>query len=71
MENYEIEEPAKLGLNSFSFDENTLDDISTLKACVSMFADLGLIEKFKIPYEVIIRKKNKKKLLLKFNHIFF
>ena len=50
-----IPEPAEFGLRSFLFDENTLDDMGTLKACISMFADLGLIEQFKIPYEVMCR----------------
>lgn len=45
-------EPYELGLISFGFDENTLDDLGTLKACISMFADLGLVEKFNIPYDV-------------------
>jgi hypothetical protein len=40
---------------TFYFDENTLDDLHTLKASISMFADLGLIEKFNIPYEVLCR----------------
>jgi dual 3',5'-cyclic-AMP and -GMP phosphodiesterase 11 len=47
-----IPEPNDFGLRSFLFDEHTLDDMGTLKACISMFGDLGLIEKFKIPYEV-------------------
>ncbi len=50
-----IAEPNDFGLRSFLFDENTLDDMGTLKACISMFADLGLIERFKIPYEVLCR----------------
>ena len=58
-----IPEPSEFGLRSFLFDENSLDDMGTLKACISMFADLGLIEKFKIPYEV--RKKRK------FGFVFF
>lgn len=45
-------EPYELGLTSLMFDENTLDDIGTLKSCISMMADLGLIEKFNIPYDV-------------------
>lgn len=48
----QIPEPPEIGLNSFYFDENTLDDMGTLKACLSMFADLDLIQKFNIPYEV-------------------
>lgn len=49
--------PSTLGLDSFYFDENTLDDLTTLKACVSMFNDLDLIEKFKIPYDVCYIEK--------------
>ena len=48
----QIMEPYELGILSFGFDENSLDDIGTLKACVSMISDLGLIEKFSIPYDV-------------------
>jgi hypothetical protein len=50
-------EPYELGLISFGFDENTLDDIGTLKACMfkAMFADLGLVEKFNIPYDVTFK----------------
>jgi hypothetical protein len=48
-----ILEPAELGLLSFYFDENTLDDIGTLKGCLSIMNDLGFIQKFNIPYDVI------------------
>ena len=48
----QIPEPYDIGLDSFHFDENSLDDLGTLKACLSMFADLDLIQKFNIPYEV-------------------
>lgn len=50
-----IPEPTEFGLRSFLFDENTLDDIGTLKACISMFGELGFIEQFQIPYEVLCR----------------
>ncbi len=49
-----IMSPYDFGLHLFSFDENTLDDITTVKACVSMFNELGFIEKFNIPYDVNI-----------------
>ena len=49
-----IMSPTEFGLNRFEFDENTLDDMNTVKACISMFNELGFIEKFNIPYEVSI-----------------
>ena len=51
----EIPEALDLGLYSFGFDENTLEDMGTLKACISMFGELQLIEKFNIPYDVLCR----------------
>ncbi len=48
-------ETIDLGLHLFSFDEQTLDDMSTLKACISMFSELDLIDKFDIPYQVGIK----------------
>ncbi|RNA41546.1 dual 3 -5 -cyclic-AMP and -GMP phosphodiesterase 11-like isoform X4, partial [Brachionus plicatilis] len=51
----EIPEAHELGLYSFFFDENTLDDMGTLKACISMFGELELVEKFNIPYDVLCR----------------
>ncbi|CAF0952498.1 unnamed protein product [Brachionus calyciflorus] len=51
----EIPEPVDFGLYSFFFDENTLDEMGTLKACISMFGELELIDKFNIPYDVLCR----------------
>ena len=48
-----ILDPTELGLLSFGFDENTLDDIGTLKGCLSIMNNLGFIKKFNIPYDVI------------------
>jgi GAF domain-containing protein len=50
-----IMDPYSLGLLSFGFDENSLDDMGTLRACVSMINDLGFIEKFNIPYDILCR----------------
>jgi cGMP-specific 3',5'-cyclic phosphodiesterase, invertebrate len=50
-----IETPAAINLDRFYFDENTLTDIQTLSACISMFVDLDLIAKFNIPYDVLCR----------------
>jgi hypothetical protein len=54
LSNEYIMRPSDFGLNSFAFDENTLDDLSTVKACISMFNDLGFIEKFNIPFDVFL-----------------
>ena len=51
----QILNPIEYGLNDFGFDENTLDDMNTLKCCISMFGELGFIEKFNIPYEILCR----------------
>jgi hypothetical protein len=51
-----ILDPSELGLLSFGFDENTLDDIGTLKGCLSIMNNLGFIKKFNIPYDVIFFK---------------
>ena len=42
-----------IDLHLFSFDEQRLDDLSTLKACIGMFYSFDLIDKFNIQYEVI------------------
>lgn len=48
-----IPEPTEYQIHRFSFDEQTLDDLATLKACISIFADLDLISKFSIPYKTL------------------
>ncbi|XP_050086967.1 dual 3',5'-cyclic-AMP and -GMP phosphodiesterase 11-like isoform X3 [Anopheles aquasalis] len=42
-------------LYDFKFDDLTLDDDHTLKACIRMFLDLDLVERFHIEYEVLCR----------------
>lgn len=42
-----------IDLHLFSFDEQRLDDLSTLKACIGMFYDFDLIDKFNIQYETL------------------
>nr|XP_040238527.2 dual 3',5'-cyclic-AMP and -GMP phosphodiesterase 11-like isoform X5 [Anopheles coluzzii] len=42
-------------LYDFKFDDLTLDDDHTLKACLRMFLDLDLVERFHIEYEVLCR----------------
>ncbi|XP_053675303.1 dual 3',5'-cyclic-AMP and -GMP phosphodiesterase 11-like [Anopheles nili] len=42
-------------LHDFKFDDLTLDDDHTLKACIRMFLDLDLVERFHIEYEVLCR----------------
>lgn len=48
-----INPPEVYGLKDFSFDDSILDDITTLKASISIFKELGLIEKFNIPYDIL------------------
>lgn len=48
-----LPEPFELNIHLFTFDEQTLDDLSTVKACLSMFYDLELTEKFRIPHETL------------------
>ena len=45
----QVKSPPVYGLNEFGFDESTLDDMYTLKGCISMFGELGFIEKYNIP----------------------
>ena len=47
--------PSEYGINDFGFDESTLDDMNTLKGCISIFGDLGFIEKYNIPYDILCR----------------
>ncbi|XP_052867595.1 dual 3',5'-cyclic-AMP and -GMP phosphodiesterase 11 isoform X4 [Anopheles cruzii] len=42
-------------LYDFKFDDLMLDDDHTLKACIRMFLDLDLVERFHIEYEVLCR----------------
>ncbi|XP_055635245.1 dual 3',5'-cyclic-AMP and -GMP phosphodiesterase 11-like isoform X2 [Toxorhynchites rutilus septentrionalis] len=42
-------------LHDFKFDDLEMDDDDTLKACLRMFLDLDLVERFHIDYEVLCR----------------
>ncbi|XP_064632499.1 dual 3',5'-cyclic-AMP and -GMP phosphodiesterase 11-like isoform X2 [Lineus longissimus] len=42
-------------LNDYNFNDFTLDDDDTLKACMRMFLDLELIERFHINYDLMCR----------------
>ncbi|KAG5674252.1 hypothetical protein PVAND_004232 [Polypedilum vanderplanki] len=42
-------------LHDFAFDDLHLDDDDTLKACLRMFLDLDLVERFHIDYEMLCR----------------
>ena len=42
----------QLRLYTFDFDDLTMDDDGTLKACVRMFMEADIINKFKVPHEV-------------------
>ncbi|KAF5274667.1 hypothetical protein FQA39_LY18714 [Lamprigera yunnana] len=46
---------AYLGLHDFGFDDVHLDDDETITACVRMFLDLDLVERFHMDYEVLCR----------------
>ncbi|KAG8308407.1 cGMP-specific 3',5'-cyclic phosphodiesterase [Homalodisca vitripennis] len=42
-------------LHDFKFDDIHMDDEDTLKACLRMFLDLDIVERFHIDYEVLCR----------------
>ncbi|XP_058450116.1 dual 3',5'-cyclic-AMP and -GMP phosphodiesterase 11-like isoform X3 [Malaya genurostris] len=42
-------------LHDFKFDDLNMEDDDTLKACIRMFLDLDLVERFHIEYEVLCR----------------
>ncbi|CRK99879.1 CLUMA_CG013180, isoform A [Clunio marinus] len=50
-----IPSSAYFQLHDFAFDDITLDDDGTLKACLRMFLDLDLVERFHIDYEMLCR----------------
>ncbi len=55
MQQLKIPSAAYFQLHKFSFDDLTLEDDDTLKACLRMFLDLDLVERFHIDYEVLCR----------------
>ncbi|CAH0563713.1 unnamed protein product [Brassicogethes aeneus] len=46
---------AHFGLHHFSFDDIHMNDDETLTACIRMFLDLDLVERFHMDYEVLCR----------------
>lgn len=50
-----IPSSAYFQLHDFAFDDLNLDDDGTLKACLRMFLDLDLVERFHIDYEMLCR----------------
>lgn len=50
-----IPSSAYFQLHDFAFDDLSLDDDDTLKACLRMFLDLDLVERFHIDYEMLCR----------------
>ncbi|KAL3272584.1 hypothetical protein HHI36_014054, partial [Cryptolaemus montrouzieri] len=46
---------AHLGLHDFAFDDIHMSDDDTLSACIRMFLDLDLVERFHMDYEVLCR----------------
>lgn len=46
---------AHLRLHDFSFDDINMDDDQTIAACMRMFLDLDLVERFHMDYEVLCR----------------
>ncbi|XP_068915494.1 dual 3',5'-cyclic-AMP and -GMP phosphodiesterase 11 isoform X3 [Tenebrio molitor] len=46
---------AHFRLHDFSFDDIHMDDDETLTACIRMFLDLDLVERFHMDYEVLCR----------------
>lgn len=50
-----IPSSAYFQLHDFAFDDLSLTDDDTLKACLRMFLDLDLVERFHIDYEMLCR----------------
>jgi dual 3',5'-cyclic-AMP and -GMP phosphodiesterase 11 len=55
MQGLKIPSSAYFQLHDFAFDDLNLDDDGTLKACLRMFLDLDLVERFHIDYEMLCR----------------
>ena len=55
LQRLKIPSSAYFQLHDFAFDDLSLDDDDTLKACLRMFLDLDLVERFHIDYEVLCR----------------
>lgn len=54
-QNLKIPSSAYFQLHDFAFDDLCLDDDDTLKACLRMFLDLDLVNRFHIDYEMLCR----------------
>jgi dual 3',5'-cyclic-AMP and -GMP phosphodiesterase 11 len=55
MQRLKIPSSAYFQLHDFAFDDLNLTDDDTLKACLRMFLDLDLVERFHIDYEMLCR----------------
>ncbi|KAF2366187.1 GAF domain [Trinorchestia longiramus] len=53
--NSKVPSASVLHLRDFKFDDFSLDDDGTLKACIRMFLDLDLIDRFHIDYQTLCR----------------
>ncbi|KAL3863382.1 hypothetical protein ACJMK2_005139, partial [Sinanodonta woodiana] len=45
----------EIGLYTFEFNDIPMSDDDTVRAVISMFQDAGIIEKYKVPYDVMVR----------------
>ena len=50
-----IPSSAYFKLHDFTFDDLSMDDDDTLRACLRMFLDLDLVNRFHIDYEMLCR----------------
>ncbi|KAL5016395.1 hypothetical protein ScPMuIL_005984, partial [Solemya velum] len=55
LENAVIPSVGELKLDRFDFNDLVIDDDETLKCVIALFKDTGIINEFKIPYDVICR----------------
>uniref|UniRef100_A0A336LQJ2 Phosphodiesterase n=1 Tax=Culicoides sonorensis TaxID=179676 RepID=A0A336LQJ2_CULSO len=55
LKNHKVPSAAFFDLHDFKFDDIQLEDDDTLKACIRIFLDLDLVERFHIDYEVLCR----------------
>jgi dual 3',5'-cyclic-AMP and -GMP phosphodiesterase 11 len=55
LQRLKVPSSAYFQLHDFKFDDLDLNDDDTLRACLRMFLDLDLVERFHIDYEVLCR----------------
>lgn len=55
LQQLKIPSAAYFQLHDFAFDDLSLDDDGTFKACLRMFIDLDLVKQFHIDYEMLCR----------------